>query len=92
MGRTFTFRKLSSIGWSTSPDGSIAGIIKVEIFEDLQHTKRIGKPEFYFGSVEKPNLDSDPGKAAYADAIQITNHGTKITPKMAAEIAEIMVK
>lgn len=92
MSRTFTYRKISSLGWSTDPDGSTAGIIKVEIFKDLQHTERIGKPVFYFGSVAKPCLDDDPGKAAYTDARRITEFGTEITAKMATEIAELMVK
>ena len=92
MSRTFTYRKISSLGWSTDPDGSTAGIIKVEIFKDLQHTERIGKPKFYFGSVANPVNDNDPGKAGDTDARRITEYGTEITPKMAAEIAELMVK
>lgn len=92
MGRTFTYRKISSLGWSTDPDGSTAGIIKVEIFKDPKHTQPIGKPQFYFGSVANPCLDNDPGKAAYTDARRITEYGTRITPSMAAEISKIMVK
>lgn len=92
MGRTFTYRKISSLGWSTSPDGSTAGIIKVEIFKDPQHTERIGEPQFYFGSVAKPCMDEDPGKAAYSDARKIVDHGTKITPKMVEELNKSVVK
>lgn len=92
MSRTFTYRKISSLGWSTDPDGSTAGIIKVEIFKDLRHTERIGKPKFYFGSVAKPCLDDDPGKAAYTDARRITEYGTEITPKMAEEISEALIQ
>lgn len=88
MSRTFTYRKISSLGWSTDPDGSTAGIIKVEIFKDLQHTQRIGKPEYYFGSVAKPCLDDDPGRAAYTDARRIAEFGTKIDKKLALEIAQ----
>lgn len=92
MGRTFTYRKISALGWSTDPDGSTAGIIKVEVFKDLQHTERIGKPKFYFGSVAEPCLDDDPGKAAYTDARRITEYGTEITPKMVAELNKSVVK
>lgn len=92
MGRTFTYRKISALGWSTDPDGSTAGIIKVEVFKDLQHTERIGKPQFYFGSVAEPCMDADPGKAAYTDARRITEYGTKITPKMVEELNKSVAK
>lgn len=89
MGRTFTYRKLTALGWSTALDGSIAGIIKVEIFKDQQHTQPAGEPVFYFGSVAEPNMEE---KGAYYDARQITETGTKITPKMVEELSEAMIE
>lgn len=89
MGRTFTYRKLTALGWSTAPDGSIAGIIKVEIFKDLEHTQPAGEPVFYIGSVAEPNMEE---KGAYYDARQITETGTKITPKMVEELNKSVVK
>lgn len=83
--RTFTYRKLTALAWSFDADGSAAGIIKVEIFKDLQHTERIGEPEFYFGSIAEPNRSD---KGAYYDARRIVELGTKITPKIAEEIAK----
>lgn len=77
-GRSFTFRKVSALAWSKIHKGGRAGIIKVELYEDMAHTEPIGKPRYYFGSVKAPAEDTP--ESAYADAWEIITHGTEIDP------------
>ena len=85
MGRTITYRKLTSRGWANMPDGSCAGIVKVEQFADQEHQQPIGKPEYYYGSTTKPD-ESDHG--AYYDARTIVNFGRKIPEELIQEMAK----
>ena len=89
MGRTITFRKLTAIAWTFDADGSAAGLIKVEVFKDAAHVEPLGKPEYYFGSIAEPNRSD---KGAYYDAKRIVEYGTKLTPKIIAEISKSVVK
>lgn len=79
-GRSFTFRRVTALAWSTAPGGSIAGLIKVELYKDPAHTEPIGAPKFYIGSVTAPSQDKDPAEAAYSDARRIVDYGTEIDP------------
>ena len=87
--RTVTYRKLTSRGWINMPDGSCAGIIKVEQFLDAEHKQPTGEVEYYYGSTTKPNPD-DHG--AYYDARTIVSYGRKIDKDLIRELAKTLPK
>ena len=77
-GRTITRRRISAIGWHTMPDGSITGLIKVEI------TTPAGKehaPKYYIGSVKEPTTPHD-------DAVKIINNGRKFPKAWLEELTK----
>lgn len=61
-GRTITKRKISAVGWHTMADGSIVGLIRVEVTQTDDEAQTLGT-KYYIGSVKEP---TEPYKDAKA--------------------------
>ncbi len=91
MGRTYTYRKLTSYAWITMPDGSKAGIIELQLFEDQAHTKQIGGSEFYIGAIKDGGGEETAISQEYAQAREIVAHGRKLPKKLIERICETRI-
>lgn len=68
-GRTITRRKVSAVGWHTMADGSMLGLIRVEVTQTDDEAQSLGT-QYYIGAVKEP---SEP----YNDAKKIIGTGLK---------------
>ena len=80
MGRTFTKRKIQAIGWHTMPDGSVVGLIRVDITETDDTNQELGT-KYFIGSVAKTDLP-------YKDAKKIIDGGLEFPEKWIEELTK----
>ena len=77
-GRTITKRKISAVGWHTMPDGSIVGLIRVEITQTDDENQQLGT-KYYIGAV------AEPGEP-YEDAKKIIDTGREFPQEWLNEL------
>lgn len=78
MARTFTKRAIKAVGWHTMPDGSLTGLIRVDIISTDEPDIELGT-KYYIGSIAKP------GKP-YEDAKKIIDYGREFPKQWLDEI------
>ena len=69
-GRTITKRRINAVGWHTMADGSIVGLIRVEVTQTDDEAQTLGT-KYYIGSVKEP---TEP----YKDAKAIIDTGLEL--------------
>jgi hypothetical protein len=79
-GRTFTKRRIQAIGWHTMADGSIVGLIRVDITQTDDPSQELGT-KYFIGSVK------DPGEP-YKDAKKIIDTGLEFPDAWLKEITK----